>query len=409
MSWKDRSAPGFFRDVPFFLEFKEQEGGRKLVKHEYPLRDTRTIEDLGLKDKIVSISCYVIGNNYIDKRDALINALEQKGSGKLSLPYDNFDSLLFSVDAFKVRESKDEGGIAFFSIDFVKGEEKAILPAESLNSSLAVNKKVDTAFANTNAAVNSKFVTQIQQFRKSGVAVLTSASTTLKNAFAKIATIAEPAKESLEELTQFGADLNNTIDGLILDADELLRSPFKAADRFRDLFESIFDAPALPSRNISALLEAYDFVPSVGKPAPVTSNRIIEGTNYDLLNFFIKSYAICTAARFAPTAEFESYESALDIRNQIADRFDLLIDVADDVNYVSLLDLRSFLINAIPNPNADLPRISSFTPAVSLPSLVITHIIYGNVDKELDLVDRNNITKPGFVLGGRELSFISNA
>lgn len=409
MTWKARSGPGSFRGVPFNVEAREIKGGRKLVKHEYPLKDSRYAEDLGLKDRIVPVECYLIGSDYIQQRDALLAVLEMKGPGKLVLPYDNFENSLFSVDEFTESENREEGGYASFVITFVRSDGKALLPVKIIDRKAGLQIKITSAMDAVKKSTESKFVTQIRQFRNSGTALLNSASNALKGSLNKISSVFDPVKEVAEELTQFSSDINRTIDGLITDADEMIREPFSAAQRFKEAFESIFQSPSLPERNIEALLEAYDFAPTVGTPSLTTANRIQEAANYDLLTFMVKSYALCAAASFATSVEFESYEQAKDIRNSIADRLDEQIKIADDNAYSALVDLRAALANAVPGEESDLPRILNFTPIVTLPSLVVAHMVYGNVDNELDLVSRNSIQNPAFVIGGRSLEYLSDA
>ena len=48
------TGKGSFAGVPFLIEENQTlEGGRRLVKHEYPLRDDGLTEDLGKKSAVV--------------------------------------------------------------------------------------------------------------------------------------------------------------------------------------------------------------------------------------------------------------------------------------------------------------------------------------------------------------------
>ena len=46
---------------------------------------------------------------------------------------------------------------------------------------------------------------------------------------------------------------------------------------------------------------------------------------------------------------------------------------------------------------------------MTLPALVITHTLYGNVDKEQDVIARNRIQHPGFTPGGEVLEVLVDA
>ena len=61
---------------------------------------------------------------------------------------------------------------------------------------------------------------------------------------------------------------------------------------------------------------------------------------------------------------------------------------------------------AIPPPSRDLPHLEKYTPPETLPSLVLTHRIYGSIEHEADLIARNNISNPALVPGGQELEVL---
>ena len=53
-----------FRGVPFYWYSITTNSGRKVVSHEYPLKNTRFVEDLGLLDLSFSVEATISSNNY---------------------------------------------------------------------------------------------------------------------------------------------------------------------------------------------------------------------------------------------------------------------------------------------------------------------------------------------------------
>lgn len=47
MSWTDRLQPASFRGVAFKVDGDDLQIGRRTVVHEYPGRDTPSVEDMG--------------------------------------------------------------------------------------------------------------------------------------------------------------------------------------------------------------------------------------------------------------------------------------------------------------------------------------------------------------------------
>lgn len=89
MAWRDGVVQGSFRGVPFLWQELGGEGGRRIVKHVYPDRDTAEGEDLGRKPGTISLTVFILANDfatYRQKRDALITACDAGGIGQLVHP-----------------------------------------------------------------------------------------------------------------------------------------------------------------------------------------------------------------------------------------------------------------------------------------------------------------------------------
>ncbi len=411
MTWRLRAGPGSFRGVPFRIEADEFAGGRKTVTHEYPLRDEPFVEDLGRRARTISVDAYVVGEDYIEQRDALIEALEREGPGRLALPYLDVATRVFVVSSFRVSNNREEGGVARFLIEFQETTPDALQPLDVPGITAGMDAEFEDALAVIESDFQSAYdIADAPPFTFDSLSSVVSAAGDAINAALEPVNAAVGAVTgTIDKATAFAADIKRKVDKIILDADTLVRSPFVAVSRFRDVFESVFESPALPARNIDALLEAYEFRSATPAPEPVTSNREREAANYVALQSMIKRMAVVSAARFAPRVEFESYEEAIATRDRIADLLDEQIETASDEVVQAFTDLRAALVQAVPGEVSDLPRLLTVTPPTSVPSLVLAHRIYGHVDKELDLVARNGIRHPGFVIGGRTLEVLSDA
>jgi len=74
-----RLLPASFRGVPFYVDSARGAGGRRRIDHEFPLRDTPYLEDIGKLPRKFRLAAFVVeaeGDAYIDARDALIDACE---------------------------------------------------------------------------------------------------------------------------------------------------------------------------------------------------------------------------------------------------------------------------------------------------------------------------------------------
>lgn len=121
MSWQDRLRPSSFRGVPFRVDEAIRGGGRRQALFEFPKRDIPYAEDMGRRARRFTVQGYIIGPDYIENRDALIEALEQEGPGLLvHYLYGEFQ---VSVDNYVISESRERGGFCRFDAQFMEAGE----------------------------------------------------------------------------------------------------------------------------------------------------------------------------------------------------------------------------------------------------------------------------------------------
>jgi prophage DNA circulation protein len=393
VSWRDTLRPATFRGVGFKVGNSEMMGGRRTVSHEYPLRDEPFVEDMGRRARRYPVEGWIVGPDYHTARDALISALEKYGAGTLVHPY--LGNKLVLVSGFRVRESAEEGGMCRFAIDF---EETGPLtyPVEASDDGTVVGDSADLAATATEAEFTGLYsVDNEPQFG------LDSLVTAIQDATDWINDALAPVTSATQDL----ASLNRLLDNMYLDADGLIREPFVVFSRFKTALGSLFTLPATPLLSLKHLLKTYGFTGASSHETTATRRR--EAANQRALYRMINRLSIIEAARIAPRVQYESYEQAKLYRDEIADNLDTEADDAGDELYSALAQLRADLVAAVPGVDSDLPRLAAYTPLVSRPSLAIAYELFGDVKSEADIIARNRVRHPGFVLGGRELEILT--
>lgn len=375
-----------FRGVPFFVEASERSGGRRGVTHEYPLRDEPFREDLGRDTRGFSIEGYVCGDDYLAQRDRLLDALEAYGPGTLVHPY--YGTLTVAVKSFRVRDSRDDGGLAKFSVEFEQTPEAPAQPTATPNAAGAARASAGVA----RAAVSAEFLARYAPG-------LHTAS--LADAFRRAALAADRAVARVRLGTQEAAAMRRRLDGMVSSASSLAAVPAEALDSFVGLFES-FGAGAL-----QAVLAVYGFTPGV-RPSATTPNRRREQLNFDALRWLVQRLVVVRAAELVLDEAFSTYEEAVGARESVTALLDEQAEVVADDVYPSLVQLRADVVKAVPGPDGDLPRLLPFTPSSTVPSLVLTYQLYGALALEADVIARNRVRNPGFVAGGQPLQVLSN-
>lgn len=152
-----KKGKGSFRGVPFYIEDQQgQDGGRRIVMHEYPLRDDGLTEDLGLRLRNYHVSCLVIGDDYTSQADKLIDALEAKEPGTLKHPF--FGTKDVRVSEYKANYSTAHLRVVRFEITFVPavGEISPLASQDTLFRALS-------EYSNVLNALSDEFASMLEQ------------------------------------------------------------------------------------------------------------------------------------------------------------------------------------------------------------------------------------------------------
>jgi len=377
-----------FRGVAFYVETSERNGGRRTVKHDFPLRDDPYVEDMGRQARSFRITGYVLGDDHGAQRDRLISALEdQSGPGELVHPYYGAKRAICS--GFTSSDTRDDGGMSLISIDFEETPVQPTVPVESPDLPGVVNASSDEALS----AVQGDF--------EDSYDVEDAPSWSLESVSLALTSMTEAVGEALApivESTQEMAKLTQQIELIVAQASSLVRQPAEVLTAFRDTLAILVDTVAgAPGSVLQAFASAYtaDIGPAV---LETTATRERERANQLALEGALRRILAIEAARLAPLAEFESIDYALAVRDQVIEMLDEQAESASDEVYPLLIQLRADVVLAVPS-QATLAREITIDRPVAVPSLLLSYQLYGSVEQEDDIIARNGIQDPRFVSG----------
>lgn len=378
-----------YRGIPFFVESGDRSGGRRIVVHEFPRRDDPYVDDLGRRARTFSVDAYVLGDDYIAQRDALLEALEDvEGPGELVHPHHG--RLRAICGSVTVRETTADGGIARFAIEFTETPVQSVAAHVDPDPAGQVDLSASAASETSAAALEDTF----------SIAGLPSYA--IESAEAAVSGAADALGDALQPIvrdTQELAKLNARTRLLVLEASTLARTPADALVRIAELLDGLVTTvDESPGDVMRALVSAYE-TPALGASVLATTlNRIRERANQDALQAAIRRFLAIEAARLAVKVEFASHEEAADARSAITALLDEQAAAADDEAYAALVQLRADLTRAVPG-DAVLARLVSVERRTATPSLVLAYQLYGSVENEADIIARNSIRHPGVISG----------
>lgn len=413
MTWRDKYRTASFRGVEFHVESAESAHGRRQAVHEHAQRDVPYTEDLGRKAREFSLTGYLVGKEYDLQRDRIIEACEQAGPGALVHPYRG--EMTVVCRGLTVSESSDDGGMCRLTFTFLESGE-ASYPSTSIDHVNAIS-----------AAGNQVTVEAEQGFLKEYVTegypafVVESASARLAEFGEFLSSPGAALSDNLEAASAFYSKARALTSG----AYDLAMKPLRMADSVLDLVGSV--RSAFGSSAFGVLTDLFDRYSTAFGGRASTASRQQQAANYNAMNALVRQAALAEAAQAAVVTEttvtlanggtrpatadteYDSHQQAVDTRDALVDRLDTEAEsTQSDAAYIALSALRTEVVKAVPNPAQDLPRLVSYAPRQTLPSLLVAYQLYGDAARADEIARRNSPRNPGFLIGGQSLEIVAN-
>ncbi len=135
--------PASFRGAQFHVETGSKSGGRRIVNHEFPKRDIPYAEDMGRKSRRFPIVGYLIGEDYVQRRNALVSACEAGTPGMLQHP--TMGMQLVVCDGYTVTERRERGRMCEVEMNFVEAGQSVANQQQSSDTTGNVSTAAEAA------------------------------------------------------------------------------------------------------------------------------------------------------------------------------------------------------------------------------------------------------------------------
>lgn len=432
-SYFDRLRPASFREMPFVSLSAEGSFGRRNVVHRYPKRDKPWVEDMGRAERRFQVLGFLVGDDVVDQREALIKLIEKEDSGELIHP--TYGRRTVSVMDFRVIERWDKGRYFELQFDFIESGDRVFPTAANGTTSL-----IASAAAALGLSAAADFAARALSTLAHGAAVVNMAVgtalswyTTAKNlvgdarnlvhlvfnlpgAFGRFAgsatvptfskypgtstTTASTVDQAIVQAVQSRTAVSTASDALATAAAGLDASSTDAyASAAQGVAASLLAAAPSPSDGIRLLTALADFYPS----SPTTSSTIgsamatMQAASGDLFRRAAIASVATAASKYQPT----SSDDAAAVRDAVTSLIDAEIEVAgnqgEDSTYGALRTLRAAVVQDLNKRGAGLASIATFTFKANLPALVIAQRLYRDASRADELVTQANPAHPAFM------------
>lgn len=361
-----------FRGLPFhIMEPPETEVGRRTAEHEYAGRDEPYSEDMGRAQRSYTITGAVNGNDYISKINALQDAFEEEGAGLLIHPY--YGELYVTGKA----RIKIESRFASFVFS-CKEAGHSETPTRTLDTQQAIT---DKSIAAETAAIESFSGV----FDVSGPAFIQQES-------------AAHLIEQLEQSVSNATELADTIAANIRQPADLAASVFAQLSSLK----SAANSPLSTLEGYSSTSQSSGSVVAINTESATPSRAKITANNQATDQLIEQALAI-NSATLLPEIDFEHQAQAESSAKTVTSMLEQAVMSADDQSYRAITDLKIAVQQDIQTRKPALPQFQTVSLPTSTPALVAAYRYTGSADNEQQIIDRNNITHPGFVRGEIEV------
>lgn len=402
-----------FRDAVFLVESTSDEGGPRNIIHEFPGRQDAYAEPSGMFAKRFNVEAHLIGENFEAQLQALEAALDQPGAGRLNHPHRG--TKYVAVDgAYRVQRSTRELGMVRVSITFCEAgpaaeprvtlDTRADVQAKVLVTYLHVPGKNMASFSVRGPDFLSRAATAILAGPRGVTAMLSRINNRINAAFGHV----DDASRAITSFSQEVTTLLNTAETLVLKFQNLVNAVLGAAsaagfDLSRGDKQRNRARVAAVMGYASALGTFGDTLPTVATPTETRQRQAdIQAALVDL----IETAGIVGSVNVLVDIPLDNTSQAGAVFGTLRDLFTRVLDrgTLDDAGSQALRDLLASFQRYLRDTVAELPQLGRYTPAVTVPAVVLAYQLYQDSSRDEEILERNpSIEHPGFVAGGVEL------
>ncbi len=395
MTWRDRKTQARYRGILFHVEEHDRSGSRRYVVTEVPQGDDPVIQDMGAGLRRFRVEGFLLGDDYMPRRDALIAALEEAGPGPLTHPWHGQQRVV--AESYSVREGVGAGGRVDFSIQFLRvgplqGRKRH---GTTRSSRIAA---VDTAADKLAATAQSDFAGNLIVAGAAGF-VADAAEEEVRSMVGRI-------ENQARHLQGKGASLLRRVRDMV---DEPLQELLNPSGFASDLFEAVNEVGVgIKSREtaLRVLIGLAERTPSESRGQ--SGQAEIAKKNSAAFSGLLGSTALGMACKRAASEDWASRDAALDARGRLVDMIDEQGHFASHVLWEDLHGLRAAISDVLPGPQGELPALRTIELDSAEPSLVVAYRAHGSIEGVSALVERNGIEHPSFVPAGSPVEVLAS-
>lgn len=390
--WLRSMWPASFKGFPFYVERDSQEGGRRVVVHEFPMRDDPFLEDLGESANYFSASAYVANETADLDAIGFAAILAASGPGLLVLP--TLGPRLVRCVTWKRDAAKDRHGYIAFDLRFAREGIGGALISAPFQGQL-VFAAVDVLATAARVAFSGSLITSdVSDF------VVEDTIAAVENVAATI----EAGRTSTPVEPDASGTVRDLASTLFNGAGTIVSRSTGADPAFVDLtFEALRTMGEGLSGETGATLFAGiadDWTFALPSSWPTVSRRLRD-SNLAAVARVARLAALGAYAEAMTRRTFGSRAEGINARAEAAERFDSELEdcvgAENSETFVALQSIRGALVEYLSREITDLAPVVVISAPRSMPSLWWGWRLYADPTRAAEIVARNVVPHASFV------------
>lgn len=405
--WTKTLWPASYKGVPFFVQVDEEQGSRRIVEHELPMRDDPFLEDLGEGVRHYDVTAYVASDNSDADAASVLAICATRGPGALVLPSQG--PVIVRCLTFKRAREKDRAGYEALDLKFTReGFSSAIASVASLANLVFVTAD------QTALAVALSFAQAIVTADQPGFVTDAAVAGVQDNASAleavRTSSPVDPAVSSAQR---------DEIQSIFDAADTVSETPIAGAGTFTTSAGQNANSPAvdlaarliasgravgkgMPPTDAASQFEQLFQSAQVVIPAPIypTASTLQAAANQAASNQLLRMASLISYSEAIARMTIPDRPTAITLRANVAEYFEseLLTVSAADIDLAhAIMTLRNGVVDYLSRAIITLAPVIKVSANLSMPSLFWAWRLYQDPTRSSELAARNNVAHPSFM------------
>lgn len=304
MGFYEKLHTASFRGVSFLVSTESVTRGKKTVIHEYPNSDFRYVEELGKQPSTFSITAIVHGEDFLNKRFRLEQALEQSGIGLLNHPI--YGKLWVVALDFTVDTSQTNIGQVNFSINFSQSK-KNITPSPTTRTPSAVSSKAVDVRDKIHAAVEKRFKEISSAFNYDQISE-------------RLGQVLDDVRDNVNLITELSskgaAEFNRVYNSITSSTASVLSSAYYLSQNMNLFYDAALDSAVF----VSQLGPAWDRIMGIDIPllnSTTTLSQKEKEQDKSILSEQMRLIALVNAYDSKANTEYTTEEQLAEVRSSL--------------------------------------------------------------------------------------------